>query len=63
MQQKIVMKTEALELAMKLEASPIGDGVAGMIQIHSQLANMTIHLQDIKRGKDIRVNFNSKWAS
>ena len=51
MQQKITMQTEALELAMKLEASPIGDGAAGMIQIQSQFANMTIQLQDIKRGK------------
>ena len=33
MQQKIESQMEALELAMKLEASPIGDGVAGMVQI------------------------------
>ena len=33
MQQKIESQTEALELAMKLEASPIGDGTAGMVQI------------------------------
>ena len=51
MQQKITMHTEALELSMKLEASPIGDGVVGMIQIQSQLANLTIQLQDMKRGK------------
>ena len=31
MQQKIELQTEALELAMKLEASPIGDGAAGMV--------------------------------
>ena len=43
---------EALELAMKLEASLIGDGAAGMIQIQSQLANLTIQLQDMKRGKE-----------
>ena len=37
---------------MKLEASPIGDGAAGMLQIQSQLANITIQLQDIKKGKE-----------
>ena len=37
---------------MKLEASPIGDGAAGMVQIQSQLANLTIQLQDIKKGKE-----------
>ena len=44
MQQKIATQMEALELAMKLEASPIGDGAAGMIQIQSQLANLTIQV-------------------
>ena len=42
MQQNIVMQMEALELVMNLEASPIGYGVDGMIQIQSQLANLTI---------------------
>ena len=37
---------------MKLEASPIGDGAIGMVQIQSQLANLTIQLQDIKKGKE-----------
>ena len=31
MQQKITMQTEAVELVMKLEASPIGDGAARMM--------------------------------
>ena len=35
MQQKIESHIEALELAMKLEASPIGDGAVGMVQIQS----------------------------
>ena len=35
MQQNIVTQTEALELAMMLEASHIGDGSTGMIQIQS----------------------------
>ena len=51
MQQKIATHTEALELAMKLEASPIGNGSIGMIRFQSQLANMTIQLQGMKRGR------------
>ena len=54
MQQKIESQTEALELEMKLEASPIGDGAAGLIQIQSQLANLTIQIQEIKRGKEVQ---------
>ena len=37
---------------MKLEASPIGDSATGMVQIQSQLDNLTIYLQDIKKGKE-----------
>ena len=44
MQQKIESQTEALELEMKLESSPIGDGSIGMVQIQSQLTNLTIQL-------------------
>ena len=43
---------EELELAMKVDASPIGDGATGMIRIQSRLANLTIQLQDMKRGKE-----------
>ena len=38
MHQKIAMQMEELELEMKLEDSPIGDGAIEMIQIQSQLA-------------------------
>ena len=48
MQQKIATQSEALEIAMKLEASPVGESVVGMNQIQVQLANLTIQLQDIK---------------
>ena len=51
MQQKIVSQSEALELTMKLESSPIGEIDAGMMQIQSQLLNLTLQLQDIKKGK------------
>ena len=57
MQQNIESQKEALELAMKLEASPIGDGATGMVQIQSQLDNLKIQLQDIKKGKKAQENF------
>ena len=56
MQQKIVSQTKALEIAMKLESSPIGEIDAGMMQIHSQLTNITVQLQDIKKGKEVHKN-------
>ena len=42
MQQKVESQTKALELEMKLEASPIGDSAAWMVQIQSKLANLII---------------------
>ena len=39
---------------MKLEASPIAETSAGMVQIQNQLANLTLQLQDIKKGKQVR---------
>ena len=44
MQQNIVSQTEALEIAMKLESSPIGETGAGMMQIQSLLDNLTLQL-------------------
>ena len=54
MQQKLVSQIEALEIAMKLESSSVGDTGSRMIQIESQLANLTVQLQDIKRGKEVQ---------
>ena len=39
---------------MKLEASPIAETSVGMAQIQNQLANLTLQLQDIKKGKEVR---------
>ena len=41
MQKKVASQAEALEIAMKLEASLIAETSAGMAQIHNQLANLT----------------------
>ena len=38
---------------MKLESSLIGESGAGMLEIQLQLANITLKLQDIKKGKEI----------
>ena len=44
MQKKCVLPIEAREIAMKLEASSVGDTSLGMMQIQSQLENLTVHL-------------------
>ena len=54
MQQKVTSQAKALEIAMKLEASPIAEISAGMQQIQSQLANPTLQLQDMRKGKEVR---------
>jgi len=45
MKQKIVAQEKALEIAMKLESSPIGEISAGMAQVQSQLYVLTIQIQ------------------
>ena len=54
MQQKIATQSKALEIAMKLEASLVGENVVGMSQIQTLLENLTLQLQDIKKGKQQR---------
>ena len=53
MQHKIVSQSVALEFAMKLEASPVGENGAVMMQIQPQLANIKLKIQNIKKGKEI----------
>ena len=52
MQQKVADQQEALEIAMKLETTPVGDN-SGIAQIHAQLAEMALELHDMKKGKSI----------
>ena len=42
---------------MKLESSLIGDGGTGMMLIQLQLANLTVQIQDIKKGKESHEEF------
>ena len=53
MQQKITSQEKALGITMKLEASPVGETGIGMSQIQSQLENLSIQLQYIKKGKEV----------
>ena len=53
---------KVLELEMKLEASPIGNVATGMVQIQSQLDNLKIQLQDIKKGNEAQEDlWCTKW--
>ena len=51
MQQNIATQTEDLEIAMKLEASPIGEIGVGMNHIKSHLENITIQATRYQEGK------------
>jgi hypothetical protein len=56
MQQKISSQAEALEIAMKLESTPMGESNSGMSQILSQLTSLSLQVEDMKKdkGKDKR---------
>jgi hypothetical protein len=56
MQQKIASQAEALEIAMKLESTPMGESSSGMSQILSQLTSLSLQVEDMKKdkGKDKR---------
>jgi hypothetical protein len=51
-QQKVMLQPKALEIAMKLEASPVGDG-AGMAQVQSQVgcAKDLVVITNERKGK------------
>ena len=53
MQQKVTLQSEALEIAMRLEASPMSESTLGMDQLHKQLVNITLELQSLKKGKEV----------
>jgi hypothetical protein len=50
-QHKVVSQPEVLEIVMKLESSSVG-GSGGMAQVQTQLASLTIQLEDITKGKE-----------
>ena len=54
MQQKITSQSEALEIVMRLEASPVSHSTMGTYQLQKQLVNITLELQSLKKGKEVR---------
>ena len=54
MQQKVTSQGEALEIAMRLATSPLSESTIGMDQHQKQLVNITLELQSLKKGKEIR---------
>jgi hypothetical protein len=54
MQQKIASQSEALEIIMKLESTPMGESSSGMSQILSQLTSLSLQVEDMKKDKGKR---------
>ena len=53
MHQKLQTQDVALEMAMKLEASPLAESSTGMATLQNQLANLTLQLHELKKGKEV----------
>ena len=51
MQQKIQTQDDALEMVMKLEASPLAETSTGMTNPQNKLANLTLQMHEIRKGK------------
>jgi hypothetical protein len=51
MQQKIASQKKALEIAMKLKSTPMGESCSGMSQILSQLTSLSLQVEDMKKDK------------
>jgi hypothetical protein len=51
MQQKVASQAEALEIAMKLEASPVVEVNPNMSQILNQLNSLSLQVEDMKKDK------------
>ena len=47
------MQDEALEMAMKLEASHLAETSIGMKNLQNELANLMLQMHEIKKGKEI----------
>jgi hypothetical protein len=56
MRQKIASQAEALEIAVKLESTPMGESSSFMSQILSHLTSLSLQVKDKKKdkGKDKR---------
>jgi hypothetical protein len=47
----MVSQAEALEIAMKLESTPMEESISGMSQILSQLTSLSLQVEDMKKDK------------
>jgi hypothetical protein len=51
MQQKVALQDEELEIAMKLEATTVGESSLGMSQILNQLTSLSLQVEDMNTNK------------
>jgi hypothetical protein len=51
MQQKVSSQTEELEIAMKPEATPVGESSPGMSHILNQSTSLSLQVEDMKKYK------------
>jgi hypothetical protein len=49
MQHKISLQAEALEIAMNLESSLMGESSSGMSHILSQITSLSLQVEDMKK--------------
>ena len=47
------MQDDALEMEMKLEASPLAETNIGMTNLQNQLANLMIQMHELNKGKEV----------
>ena len=47
------MQDDMLEMVMKLEALPLAESSTGMTNLQNQLANITLQLHELKKGKEV----------
>ena len=59
MQHKLTTQDEALEMAMKLEASPLAETSAGMTNLQNQLANLTYSCMKLRKERRLSMKFGA----
>ena len=60
MQQNIVSQIEALEIAMNLEASPIGDIGSGMMQISHNWRTLQCSSRILREERKVKNNYGAQ---
>jgi hypothetical protein len=62
MQQNIALQSEVLEIAMKLESSPMGESSSVMNQILSQLTILSLQVKDRRKTRE-KIKENTSGVS